>query len=315
MSQNTSMSAVEIVGTAAAVAGTIGGIMVVRSRRKSRRRRRLEQLVPLQDLEKRAQPAAERGRELVSSTGERVSEQAPHLAEQVSEALRQSRETGRERYRKQVPKEIRKAIERRRLSKKEKQALLDSLRSSVVEPASRVASELQAFVREAGPDQKRAREKTEDLSSTARQTASQVQEEAGSRLRESVLPGLKHGTEVAGERAGETFETLRKRAQGSRGRDGVMGKDGIGQRAGAARGYVAESRQAARQSASRAAERTGRAAKDTTATFAWLALASAIVYFALLSTDRREQVKSAACDAFEQVRLLVLDFRGYEPEM
>ena len=37
--------------------------------------------------------------------------------------------------------------------------------------------------------------------------------------------------------------------------------------------------------------------------------------FGLLSADRREQVKDFVCGAFEQTRLLALDFQGYETEM
>ena len=64
-----------------------------------------------------------------------------------------------------------------------------------------------------------------------------------------------------------------------------------------------------------AASSTGAASKEALAAVAWLGLGSAIVYFGLLSDERREQVKDALCGAVEQGRLLMLDLQGYEPEM
>lgn len=57
------------------------------------------------------------------------------------------------------------------------------------------------------------------------------------------------------------------------------------------------------------------AAKETFATLGWLVVASAVVYFFVLSEERREQLKSWACSGLEQAHLLALDFRGYEPDM
>jgi hypothetical protein len=66
---------------------------------------------------------------------------------------------------------------------------------------------------------------------------------------------------------------------------------------------------------SHAAATTRDVAEESLAAAAWLAGAAALVYFGLLSTERREQVKSALCGAVEQVRLLALDLQGYESEM
>ncbi len=62
------------------------------------------------------------------------------------------------------------------------------------------------------------------------------------------------------------------------------------------------------------AQRTTSVAKETTMSIVWLGIASALVYFVLLSPERREQVKSAICGAYEQARLLFLDLQGYDPE-
>lgn len=56
------------------------------------------------------------------------------------------------------------------------------------------------------------------------------------------------------------------------------------------------------------------ATKETMAALGWLVAASAVVYFVVLSEERREQLKSWACAGLEQAHLLALDFRGYEPD-
>ncbi|MEZ4523691.1 MAG: hypothetical protein R3A46_18900 [Thermomicrobiales bacterium] len=64
-----------------------------------------------------------------------------------------------------------------------------------------------------------------------------------------------------------------------------------------------------------AASTTKDATLDSVAALAWLGLGATVVYFGLLSSERREQVKSVLCGAIEQGRLLMLDLQGYEPEM
>ncbi len=66
---------------------------------------------------------------------------------------------------------------------------------------------------------------------------------------------------------------------------------------------------------SRAATSTGDVTKESLAALAWLSLGACVVYFGLLSDERREQVKDGLCGVIEQGRLLMLDFQGYEPEM
>jgi len=63
------------------------------------------------------------------------------------------------------------------------------------------------------------------------------------------------------------------------------------------------------------AKRGGSAAKETLATLGWLMAASAIVYFVVLSEERREQLKGWVCARMEQLQLLALDLKGYEPDM
>jgi hypothetical protein len=66
---------------------------------------------------------------------------------------------------------------------------------------------------------------------------------------------------------------------------------------------------------SRAASTTKDSTQEALAAALWLTAGAGIVYFGLLSADRREQVKDFICGAFEQARLLALDFQGYESEL
>lgn len=74
-------------------------------------------------------------------------------------------------------------------------------------------------------------------------------------------------------------------------------------------------RQRVAEPVSRAASKTGDVTKESLAALVWLSLGTAVVYFGLLSDERREQVKAGICGAIEQGRLLMLDLQGYEPEM
>jgi hypothetical protein len=74
-------------------------------------------------------------------------------------------------------------------------------------------------------------------------------------------------------------------------------------------------RQRVAEPLSEAATTTGNATKESLAALAWLGLGASIVYFGMLSDDRREQVKASLCGVVEQARLLMLDLQGYDPEM
>ncbi len=64
-----------------------------------------------------------------------------------------------------------------------------------------------------------------------------------------------------------------------------------------------------------AVSRTTGVAKETMATLGWLSAAFALIYFVVLTPERREQVIAFLAAAFEQVQLLVQDFQGYEDEL
>lgn len=57
------------------------------------------------------------------------------------------------------------------------------------------------------------------------------------------------------------------------------------------------------------------AARDAVATMFWTSAALSIVYFLLLNEERRERVRSTILGVYEQSRLLIQDFQGYEEEV
>ena len=68
------------------------------------------------------------------------------------------------------------------------------------------------------------------------------------------------------------------------------------------------------QTMHRAVETSRNAAQETMAAAAWMTIAGTLLYFVMLSDEQREKVKSFVVGAFEQVQLLIQDFRGYEDE-
>ena len=64
-----------------------------------------------------------------------------------------------------------------------------------------------------------------------------------------------------------------------------------------------------------AVSRSTALAKDTAAVVGWLATAIALIYFVILTPERRGQIGEALATASEQIRLLIQDFQGYEEEL
>jgi hypothetical protein len=57
------------------------------------------------------------------------------------------------------------------------------------------------------------------------------------------------------------------------------------------------------------------AARESVALLFWLSAAMSLVYLVLLNEERREKVRSFVFGAYEQTRLLVQDFQGYEEDV
>ncbi|HBY47276.1 MAG TPA: hypothetical protein DEG70_13665 [Chloroflexi bacterium] len=68
------------------------------------------------------------------------------------------------------------------------------------------------------------------------------------------------------------------------------------------------------QSAHAALAASGNVARESAAAALWLTLASALVFFLMLSDQQREKVTAAIGSAVEQAQTLIRDFKGYEDE-
>jgi hypothetical protein len=81
-----------------------------------------------------------------------------------------------------------------------------------------------------------------------------------------------------------------------------------------ARPAAASALDTASESAGRVAKQSGSLARETLSTLFWLATASALVYAALLSPERREQLKQLLASVVSEGRTLARDFQGYEED-
>lgn len=136
----------------------------------------------------------------------------------------------------------------------------------------------------------------EDLRERAEAKTVKAGEAVSARLHETVLPVLSETSRQVGHRAAEIASQAEER---------------FGHH------LVKESAESVQPVEERRQDRNGSAGHvvgDTLAAVGWLTAASAVVYFVLMSPERREQVKDILCGAMEQARLLALDFKGYEPE-
>lgn len=171
---------------------------------------------------------------------------------------------------------------------------LSGLRDSGREVVDRVVD----YVSEAHIDTEGLRERAAEIGQ--RVDTSRVREMAAGgveRLRESGEDVLERVQESVAPGIAGAFESVKARAED------------VGLRAEpATMNFVS----ASREHASHAVEATTSAARETVATLFWLIAASTVVYVALLSPDRREKVKSALCQGWEQLLLLTRDFQGYD---
>lgn len=136
-----------------------------------------------------------------------------------------------------------------------------------------------------------ARPRASQVSSGAATTAEQVRATGATvldRIHEEVLPAASTAISGLMERAGEARE-----------RSAPVASD---------------MKSVAAAKADVALAKSTSAAKDTLATVAWTATALTLVYFVLLTPERREQLKSFIWGAVDQTLVLVRDFQGYEEE-
>lgn len=162
---------------------------------------------------------------------------------------------------------------------------------------------------------------------------------AASRGRERVVPSVRDASVQAAANALEAWQGARERAAAA----AAAAESEIGRSTAKAAHVAADSRgrlrSATTATAGRAAERAsavgeraaevrsratsatrGTAAatvetgKDASATLFWTGAAASLIYYALLSPERRDQVVQVAREVGGQIQELVRDFRGYDDE-
>jgi hypothetical protein len=177
---------------------------------------------------------------------------------------------------------------------------LPTLRETAVERLSQAAQRVQV---ESG----RAAEAAGSGAGQARSTGSALLE----RVQETVGPALANAAETVGSAASGVVGNVSSVASG------VV--DSVSSAAASARDNVQPATSGVLDSVSagagRAVDTSTNLARETLAALFWLAAASAIVYLAILSPERREKVKSFVFGAIEETRLLVRDFQGYDEDI
>jgi hypothetical protein len=81
-----------------------------------------------------------------------------------------------------------------------------------------------------------------------------------------------------------------------------------------AKGASAHAAAMAKDASAHAAEATVETSKDTGAALLWAGAAAAVIFYAILSQGRREQLLRAADAVIKQTRELIRDFQGYDEE-
>lgn len=171
----------------------------------------------------------------------------------------------------------------------------------------------------AGSD--RAREASSVLVDAAREKAPQV----AHRINDDVIPTLRDIAAQAAGMAIELWQTTREKATDAASTapsfpkvDGSHAVEASAERLRQATSTVSGKAGAvgerAKDASRRAADATVDTSKDTGALLFWAGAAAGLVFYALLSEERREQLTRTATAVTGQVQELIKDFQGYDDE-
>lgn len=309
MERSGSLSEIEIIGVAAAAAAALGGIVIALGRGQQEASRQPSGVAAIASAVDRGRIDTQQVRRSANRAAEEVGRRLPEVRDAAEDISHRAAESAR-----QAAKPARKELQRaarqasKRLQEAESRApSRDEAGSLVRDLVGVLAGNLRQYADQAAArsEELAAKSRTlkEDVSQAARERTDETHLDLGTRLRETVFPVLQTAAATTSQRTSEALESARERAESAV--ESSASDDGRASRA------VAQVQESGQQIVSG----TTQAAKDTAATLVWLSIASAVVYFAMLSPERREKVKSALCGGLEQVRLLALDFKGYEPEM
>jgi hypothetical protein len=168
----------------------------------------------------------------------------------------------------------------------------------------------------------RAREVGTAVADAAKERVPQVTHKVG----EEVVPSLREVALQAAAVALELWQTARERAAesdlapqaahavaagGERAREATAA---VSEKASELGERASELGERARDASRRTAEATVETSKDTGAMLFWAGAAAGLVFYALLTPERREQVLRTAQSVTTQVQELIKDFQGYDDE-
>lgn len=309
MERSGTLSELEVIGVAAAAAAALGGIVIALGRGQHEASRQPSGIAAVASAVDPSQIDPQHVRRSAARAVDEVGRHLPELRDVAEDISKRAAKRARKAA-KPARKELRRAAKQasKKLQAAESKApSRDDAGTLVRDLFGVLAGNLRQYAEQAAARSEglgtQSRAVAHEVTQSARQRTGDVQVDLGTRLRESVVPALHAAAAATTQRTGEALESARERAESMA--ESSASEDGRTSRA------VTQVQESSQQIVAG----TTQAAKDTAATLVWLSIASAIVYFAMLSPERREKVKSALCGGLEQVRLLALDFKGYEPEM
>lgn len=291
-------SVAEVVGISAAAAAALGGVIIALGRTQANASHSslpsIDSVPSRKQLSKHAARGRRKARGAVDVAAERYPDARDFAASQVSRSAEAARAYGSD-----AASAAESGIQRARSQGKALSSQIqDVVLPTLVETAEKIRKNVSEQAKSIDTDElaDSSRHLADDAAEWLRHAGSTV----STTMHDSVLPAVKPVAKDVSEKAGDIYEQARERAEDARKRnDSFPGAKAVA---------------SGRDSAQHAVQTSTNAAKDTLSSLIWLTIASALVYLVLLSPERREQVKSAAFDAIEQVRLLVGDFKGYETE-
>ncbi len=265
------------------------------------------------------------GREQATAARERGKQQADRVAERIRGIDTRAASTAASAVTRQVGRArggVRSAAE---AGTEKGLGVADTARDRVQQAGAQATGTAQALAVQAaaaaiaGSD--RAREASSALVDAARGKAPQVAQ----KVSDDVVPTLRDiATQAAGMAIDLWQSTREKAADATEAVHGLPRVDGshaveigtdrlkqatsaVTERAGAVSGK-------AKDASRRAADATVDTSKDTGALLFWAGAAAGLVFYALLSEERREQVTRTAATVAGQVQELIKDFQGYDDE-
>jgi len=163
------------------------------------------------------------------------------------------------------------------------------------------------------------------LAETAQEKIPHATQQVSQRVTEDLVPTLKDVAVQAAAAAIEAWQATRDKAMGAAetaqhdiAPQAAHVVEAAGDRVRDATSIVGEKAGVvgvrARSVSRRAAEATVDTGKDTGATLFWAGAAAGLVFYALLSEERREQLTQTAQMVVGQIQELVKDFQGYDDE-